>query len=189
MTTSALTAERIAHLQDLLTDCADLGHRLARVAVEQAETATLPLKQATAAYDQATRCIRRCAWLVGKLAEPIATRTAARKQIIRTVEDTIQRKPRDDADDLHEELMDRLDKPDLDDEIDTRAIDDIIADIVRDLGLADHLGLHPWKRRTPKDVATLIARATQPPQPRAAPTVVATPTQVAVSTAVGCNSS
>ena len=109
--------------------------------------------------------MRRSVWLVHQLDQPVKTtdRVAARKQIIRTVEDAIQREAEhpDDAEMLHEELMDRLDTPDLEDEIHGRPLDDIIKDIVRDLGLAAIPGTHPWKRRTPDDVAELCARAKQ----------------------------
>jgi hypothetical protein len=134
-----------------------------------------PTPEPTAAYDRVTRAIRRTVTLLHKLPElarkaneppkPSAApkaerRTAARKRIIRDVEDTIQRTTKDDeAERLHAEFLDRLDSPDLDDEIDDRPVDQIIADICRDLGLAHSPGTHPWKRRTPADIAILAARA------------------------------
>jgi hypothetical protein len=86
--------------------------------------------------------------------------TPRRRRIIRDVEDTIQRTTGPaEAETLHAELLDRLDAPDLDDDIENRPIGDVIADICRDLGLAALPGTHPWKRRTTEDLATLCARA------------------------------
>ena len=79
------------------------------------------------------------------------------------MEDVIHRRatsPR--AESLHAELNERLDAPDLDDDLETRPVADIIAEICRDLGLDDMPGAHPRKRRTPADVATLHARAAAP---------------------------
>ena len=179
MTTTPATAEadRIARLQDALASLVDFGVRLTRVVVEQAEAATLPADKAAIAYDRVTRSARRSAWLATKLTEPAKARVAARKQIIRTVEDTIQREAADhhEADDLREELMDRLD---WEDDTADRPTEAIIADIIHDLGLGTIRGIHPWQRRTPADLANLQARAQQPirhPQAHENP--------------VGCNSS
>src|SRR5947209_790470 len=102
--------------------------------------------------------------LIRRLHEPLpplpAERlAAARRRIIREVEDVIQRRPSQpgEQDDLQAELAERLDSPDLDDDIDHRPIPDIIADICRDLGIAGGPGTHPWKRRTPADIADLCA--------------------------------
>jgi hypothetical protein len=149
---------------DMLDDLSGLGHRLVRLTVDQAEAGTIPLAQATLGYDRVCRNIRRNILLTRELAKPIKTtdRVAARKRIIREVEDSIQRNAdEDEAETLHGELLDRLDNLDLDDEIDGRPVKDIIEDIVRDLGLAHIPGTHPWKRRTPDDLAELHARASQ----------------------------
>ncbi len=120
------------------------------------------------AYERVTRALRRNITLAQKLHEPPKApsapqhrdRTAARKRIIRDVEDTIQRTTKDaEAERLHAEFLDRLDGPDLDDDIDHLPIDEIIKDICRDLGIAHAPGTHPWKRRTPADIAILAARA------------------------------
>jgi hypothetical protein len=134
-------------------------------------------------------------------------RAATRRRILREVEDIIQRTaPGSDqatsnqavpdgsgangadfddghADDasaeaLTAELHDRLDAPDLDDDISSRPVADIITEICRDLGLAALPGAHPWKRRTPKDLEQLRARAAAPSvarQPGAGPPAPATP--------------
>ena len=164
--TPAPAAKATSHHADVLNDLIDIGHEFARMALSQAKAGAIPLLPATMAYDRLTRSIRRSMWLIHKLAEPAKTvdRFAARKQIIRVVEDKIQRHVDDEeeAETLREELMERLDASDLEDEIRGRKLDDIINDIVRDLGLAHVPGNHPWKRRTPDDVAQLCARAAQP---------------------------
>ncbi len=89
-------------------------------------------------------------------------RLAARKRIIRKVEDVIQREAPNPSEQetLRAELLDRLDRPDFEDEIAGRPIDEVITDIVRDLGLASpDAGPPAWKRRTPEDIALLSARA------------------------------
>ncbi len=137
------------------------------------------------AFERITRAIRRTMTLANKLNEPpkapaapvfqdrgAADRAAARKRIIRDVEDTIQRTTKDDeAERIHAEFLERLDGPDLDDDIADRPVDEIVADICRDLGIANYPGAHPWKRRTPADIAILAARAAKPTEadPSASP--------------------
>jgi hypothetical protein len=163
------TPEMTSHHQDVLNDLVDIGHELARMAFNLAKAGTATVAQATSMYDRLTRSIRRSIWLVRKLAEPLKTvdRVAARKQIIRTVEDTIQRSAdQPAAETLHAELMERLDTSDLEDEINGRRVEDIIADICRDLGLAASPLCDPWKRRKPRDLALLQTRAAaRPSQP------------------------
>ena len=134
----------------------------------------------SAAFDRTARAVRRGILLARSLDQPVqpaplqpapdpaAPRAAARRRILRDVEDAIQRTGRgasdghDRAETLQAELRDRLDAPDLDWDISTRPIADIISEICRDLGLAPPSGLHPWKRRTPQDIAQLCARAAAP---------------------------
>jgi hypothetical protein len=130
----------------------------------------------TMALERIGRTIRRTIILADKLNQPPEVRpapkppsgpdnrTTARKRIIRAVEDTIQRNVDGDAAErLHAELLDRLDEPDLEDDIATRPVEEIIRDICRDLGVAME-GSRPWKRRTPADIAVLAARAAMTPQ-------------------------
>jgi hypothetical protein len=98
------------------------------------------------------------------LDEPVtdagSNRISARRRIIRAVEDAIQRDaPDDEADSLHAEFLERLDAPDIEDDIADRPVAEIIADICHDLGLAPFPALRLWKRRTPADIALLCARA------------------------------
>jgi hypothetical protein len=162
--TTAPAADGPSHHQDVLNDLIDLGNELARLVVDQAKANTLQAADAAIAFDRVARSVRRCIALARKLAEPpqTADRTAVRKRIIRAVEDTIQRHAEaSEAETLHQELLERLDAPELEDEIGDRPVDEIIADIVRDLGLAALPGTHPWKRRTPEDIALLCTRAKQ----------------------------
>ena len=81
------------------------------------------------------------------------------------------RRPESETDALQAEFHERLDSPDLLDEIDTRPVPEIIADILRDLDLAAPPGMpRPWRRRTPADLTHLLARAAQPQTPQHQPT-------------------
>ncbi len=129
----------------------------------------------TAAFDDTSRSVRRCIALARSLTQPAPLpnhsaqhRAAARQRILREVEDTIQRTNNpgsDHAESLQAELHDRLDAPDLDDDLTTRPITEIITEIRRDLGIASLPGVHPWKRRTPADIHQLQARAAAPSRP------------------------
>ncbi len=125
-------------------------------------------------FDRVARCVRFSILLVQHLDAPARQRSAARRQIIRAVEDTIQR--HDDpheCETLHAEFVERLEGPEFGDELDNRPAADIIADICRDLGLAAMPGTHPWKRRTPADIAILRTRAATNPAPPPARDTVA----------------
>ena len=127
------------------------------------------------AYDRVARAVRRTITLARRIgtAAPAArpdrtpARTAARKRIIREVEDALDRHDPaipptgavDDREHLRAEFAERLDDPALDDDIATRPVADIIADICRDLGLVARTGAPGGKRRTPKDIRSLCAQA------------------------------
>ncbi len=121
--------------------------------------------EATVAFERVARAVRRTIRMARWLDEPVRAfdaraRVAARKQIIRAVEDRIDRVVDEDrAECAHAELLERLDAPELDDDIAGRPVGEIIADIVRDLGLETWSGHRPWVRRRPADVAALHARA------------------------------
>ncbi len=137
-----------------------------------------------AAFDRIARAVRRSILLHRTLQQPLpalpdhaAQRAAARKRIIREVEDRIGRevhhaKPGPGQPDLHaltRELNDRLDGPDMDADLASRPTADIIAEICRDLGLGIHAGTQPWRRRTPADIQDLCARAAAACPPPADP--------------------
>ncbi len=195
------------YYRHVLHDLVDMGAGLARLlhqqAIAQAQAAphdpgTQPAPAPalnvavtvalTAAFDRIARAVRRSIALARSLAEPIQPasdpvqhRAAARKRILREVEDAIQRTASGadaaDADDasaeaLTAELHDRLDASDLDEDIGSRPVAEIITEICRDFGLAALPGTHPWKRRTPADLEQLCARAAAPSgarQPGAGP--------------------
>ena len=177
-------------LVEMATDIARAVHRQA-ISEPDKEPAAAPTPDPTIAFDRIARTLRRTIALARKLSEPARPapverstepshqrRAAARKQIIRAVEDTIQRETDGpEAEALHAELRERLDDPDLEDDLDQLPIAEIIRDICRDLGIVNLPGTHPWKRRTPQDVRDLCARAAQPrsDQPRTAQSKTAKP--------------
>jgi hypothetical protein len=128
-----------------------------------------PQSDLLGAYERVTRSVRRSIMLYQKLFRPTIKpsarqRIAARRKIIRDVEDAIHCKaPDHEQEILHAELLERLDRPELDNDIADRATADIVTDLCRDLGLAGLHGSHPWKRRIPHDIAILNARAAQLP--------------------------
>jgi hypothetical protein len=80
---------------------------------------------------------------------------------LRDVDDAIQRQDiePDEQDNLRGELLERLDGPEVNDDLDHRPVAEIIADICCDLGIAAPPGARPWQRRTPSDIAVLCERA------------------------------
>jgi len=187
-----------AALHDFITIGTSLAHHLHQQVTAQPQPApqapdaqpapapqpALAPDAAVIAFDRLARAVRRSIALARRLNDPVAPakdpaahRAAARKRILREVEDAIGRTSQDDrdagdAESLTAELHDRLDGPDLDDDLASRPVADIITELCRDLGLAAMPGTTPWKRRTPADIAALRARAAAPtgaPQPSAAP--------------------
>ena len=163
---------RVLHeLIDIGADLARMVHQQAKAQAEAGVPAAEPAPDATIAFDRIARTIRRSIALARTLGEPVPApashpgqhRIAARKHVIRMVEDAIHRDPRrDQAEALHAELLERLDGPDIDDDIGHCTTDQIIDTICHDLGLDGAHRLQVWKRRTPEDVALLCARAAKP---------------------------
>lgn len=118
-------------------------------------------------------------------------RIAARKRIIREVEDAIQYRAgppgEEKADTLRAELLERLDDAALDADLAARPLPDIIADICRDFRVVSPLESGRFARRTPDDLAELCALAARLPgqlpraalKPRPAPPAKAAPKPVA----------
>jgi len=177
------------HYRDVLRELVDIGTDIARMFLAHArlqhqfvDAGAHPHAPIdfSIPYESLARSIRRTIALAQKLDQPAPpipaaraeqARTASRLKIIREVEDAIERHAADTPpEDLREELRTRLDAPDLEEEIETRPIADIIAEICHDLGLDHAPGSPPWKRRTPADIARLYAIASQsaknPPQLR-----------------------
>lgn len=127
------------------------------------------------AYERVALAVRRTILLVQHLktddGSPENRRVRSRKQIIRAVEDTIERKADPaEADDLRAELVERLDSPDFADDLAHRPPADLIHELCRDLGLAATIaGRHQHCRRTPDDIAILCAQAAAGPPPSPLP--------------------
>ena len=176
-------------LVEMATDIARAVHRQA--ASEPAATpAEAPTPDPTIAFDRIARTLRRTIALARKITDPTPPRPAAqaaerrriaRKQIIRDVEDTIQRRAEGaDAEALQAEFYERLETIDCEDDIANLPIAEIVALIRRDLGLAHLPGTHPWKRRRPAGPARALrprSRAYQDgsAQPRSAPDCATAP--------------
>ena len=141
-----------------------LGMNLARAVA--AEGMADPTPANAAAFDGLARTVRRTIHLARRLAEtppPDRRRAQARARILREVEDAATRTPAAELPErLRAELDERIDDPNLDTDIDTRPIEDIVTEILRDLGLADTPGEPPWPRRTPAVLHELRTRATRP---------------------------
>ena len=165
-----------AHYQRVLAAMVDLAAAVAQKLAARIDDATpAEATDLAGAFERVARVVRRTILLsvhLDKAAEKAAaTRTTARARIIREVSDAIDRQklPADKAETLRVELVERLDAPDLapalDHEILARPLPDIILEFKRDMGLAHIPGTPPWPRRTPDDLADLLARAQRPTQP------------------------
>ncbi len=186
--------EDAQYYRQVLHQLVEIGSRLARaidrqaapecnaVPEQAAQPAPTPAPAAapelSIAFERIARTIRHTIALARKISDPAPQaraaeqvhqrRVTARKQIIRGLEDTIHREAhgrKAETEALHAELYERLDTMDLDDDLDTLPIAEIIAALRRDLGLDPHRttrGLSPWKRCRPQDVRALCARAARP---------------------------
>ena len=158
----------------------DLGAALAEEITKTPE-ATPALR--AEAFERVSRATRRTILVARHVAQQIAhraaehqlapspaqRRTTARARLIREVEDTIQTKARpSEADALRAELIDRLDAPELEADLINRPTADLIAEFLRDLGLAHPPGVRAIGRRTPSDIARLNLLAALPPGQAAA---------------------
>lgn len=124
-----------------------------------------------AAFEGVARAVRRSIVLSRHIRDAVpaaarqeATRAQARRQILRGVEDTINRKVTrlGDAEALRAELLERIDAPEFAEDLANRSPDILVAEICRDLGLATLPGMRPDLRRTPDDIAILAAQAAAP---------------------------
>ncbi len=168
-------AQLTQRCQGFLLTIAELGTELTREvqqrtiaqAGEAGADVAAVLETGTKSFERAALAVRRTVLLIDKLSgqakdapvEPYA----ARKRILRQVEDVIQREAKGErAEALEAELHERIEAPELVEELGTRPIEQVVIEIIRDLGLTGAVGTYGWKRRTPEDVATLNARAAAP---------------------------
>ena len=166
-----------AALQRALAVLIDVGTALVlecKIPTPEANLATRAL-----AYARAAEAVRRTILLAQHIAQSTtratqsaetataaaqSKRATARKQILRAVEDTIQRAARPaNAQALRLELLERIDSPDFADDLANRPPEQLIAELCRDMALADLPGRRPALRRTPDDIAILCAQAAAPP--------------------------
>ena len=127
----------------------------------QAQAKTGPATAVAIPLEHIVRTLRRTMALAQKYAEPpkANAKTVARQRsrIFRDVTDVIQRSAETDreARSLRNEARERIDSPDMLDDIADLPVEKIVTDLLRDLGLAHLPGTHPWARRTPRDIAAL----------------------------------
>ena len=162
-------------VQGLIDMGAALAQALQVAALAEAEAAPVGervavLERAAAGFDLLARSVRRSVvlLLLRWLERPetgmaVTDMPAARRRVVRAVEDAIGREHGGsvEGESLQAELLERLDRPELADELGCRPVDAVILDICRDLGLCGLPGTRPWKRRRPADVAALHARAAE----------------------------
>ncbi len=167
---TAHAAQRARQLR-LLDRALDIGAaRLERLDPTKPDAPDLPDAEAAVIYDKLTRSMRQSILLSDKLAAPIpepkkldpAARTAARKRIIRDVEDVINERAGtpERVENLERELLERLDAPDMEVELATCSVDAIVLDLCRDLGLR----ASDYKRRIPPEIDLLAEFAAAPPE-------------------------
>ena len=163
-------------LDELIT----MGMDMARAIHIDSMNASTPLPEQVTAFERVSRTVRRTILLARRLNElpSLATRrTHARARLIREVEDAIEAEHGDTerADHLRAELTERIDTPDLDEELDLLPLQTIIADIRNDLGLPTPSTV-THRRRTPAEAQSLRRRAAaSPPAPPARPGITKPP--------------
>lgn len=132
------------------------------------------ISRLSAAFDRTGRGVRRTIAFCRHLEQPApdlsarnpAKRAADRRQIIRTVEDAIERsRAPTDAAALRAELYERIETTELDEDLDNLPTEIIAANILRDFGLANIPYELPYPRRTPSHIAAIAARAAGRPVP------------------------
>lgn len=171
-----------ARYTQILDDLITMGAALARRVQQAAMADTTPpaaAAEATVAFDRISRCVRRCIALARHVAAnpapatpvPAHARTQARIRLIRRVEDAIVCQERVDSASpelsasLRAELTERLEDPALEFDFGHRPLDEIITDIIEDLGLARQGRAYVHQRRTPAAIHALRQEAANPPPP------------------------
>ncbi len=121
---------------------------MAQVVQEQARhpVAPEPIAELAEAFERIARAVRRTVALARMLDEPVKARAlrapgpghaAARARIRREVEEVIELGTEaSEAEELREQLRDRMERPEFEDELGDRPIEEIIAGLFKDLRLA-----------------------------------------------------
>ncbi len=157
--------------QTLLDALRQTGLRLTRAIDASLDEDRTPAELAdlSAAFERTGRGVRRTIAFCYHLAKPArdpAKHTAARRQIIRAVEDAIERsETRADPESLRSELHERLETTEFDEDLDHLTPDEAIEQILRDFGLANVPFTPPYPRRTPAQIVAIAARAAGQPAP------------------------
>jgi hypothetical protein len=160
-------ADDAAYYRRVLHDFIEMGAELARLVVQDArslaeaapaetETGAAPRSGAGAdcalAFERISRTVRRSIMLARTLDEPVPAvndtrerRSAARRRILRAVEDMIPRETGDGGERLDAERRERLDADEPDAAIDPQMVVEILAEICRDLGIAEVPGMAAWR--------------------------------------------
>ena len=145
-------------------DMARLVRDEATAGTREGGSAGLPVGEASVAFERIAKAVRRTVRMVRWLEQPVAARAdggraRARKQIIRAVEDGIDREAAGEAaDTLHVEMLERLDSLELDDDVAGRPVAEIVREILADLGVRPGEGMRP-RRRGAAELAVMRARA------------------------------
>ena len=150
---------------DMGTDIARNVHTTAMAAPTEAP------EQRAQAFERAARCVRRTIILAEHLdkpprdakPDPAERRIQVRKKIIRRMEDRLYLETPETARALHAELLERLESPDTDADLDTQPVDRIIFEMTDDMDLNLLPFRNPRPRRTPKDIARIADIAAQRP--------------------------
>ena len=148
-------------------DLARLVRDEAMAGVSGGAPGSLPAGEASVAFERIAKAVRRTVRMVRWLEQPVAVRAdgraRARKQIIRAVEDGIDREAAGDAaDTLHVEMLERLDSLELDEDVAGRPVAEIVREILADLGVGPGEGMRP-RRRGAEALAVMQARAAAAP--------------------------
>ncbi len=128
-----------------------------------------PAAAASEAFERVSRAVRRTVLLVQRLGEPVAVRGARsaeeqratdRRRMLRGVEDAIHERAEGyEVERLRAEMLERLDGPDIEDELLDRSVEEVVRIVCRDLGITAMRGQGGHKPRTPVEVAAMCERA------------------------------
>jgi hypothetical protein len=148
-----------AYYRGVLHRIIDCGVTLLQVLEEQATHPVCPepMVDAAAGFERIARTIRRTIALARTLDQPVVVRAAsphraARTRIRREVEDAIgQDLDGAEAAESREDLRERMDRPEFENELADRPIEEIIAELCRDLAVGAAGGVQRRRPEAPGD--------------------------------------